>query len=130
MSAQWQNKLATGVLWLAGFLIIGILAAFLGYMLYKGLPVLSFDFIFGKPSDITAGGGVGPQFFNTFYILGLSMLFSVPLAVGQSWCRSTATRLMRCGPISPRPAKRPRLCSPTPIPGAIPPTSVPKSANG
>lgn len=82
MSAQWQNKLATGVLWLAGFLIIGILAAFLGYMLYKGLPVLSFDFIFGKPSDITAGGGVGPQFFNTFYILGLSMLFSVPLAVG------------------------------------------------
>ena len=82
MSAQWQNKLATGVLWLAGFLIIGILAVFLGYMLYKGLPVLSFDFIFGKPSDITAGGGVGPQFFNTFYILGLSMLFSVPLAVG------------------------------------------------
>ena len=82
MSAQWQNKLATGVLWLAGFLIIGILAAFLGYMLYKGIPVLSFDFIFGKPSDITAGGGVGPQFFNTFYILGLSMLFSVPLAVG------------------------------------------------
>nr|WP_320146443.1 phosphate ABC transporter permease PstA [uncultured Anaeromusa sp.] len=82
MSAQWQNKLATVLLWLAGFLIIGILAAFLGYMLYKGLPVLSFDFIFGKPSDITAGGGVGPQFFNTFYILGLSMLFSVPLAVG------------------------------------------------
>ncbi len=82
MSAQWQNKLATAILWAAGFLIIGILAAFLGYMLYKGLPVLSFDFIFGKPSDITAGGGVGPQFFNTFYILGLSMLFSVPLAVG------------------------------------------------
>ena len=77
MSAQWQNKLATVLLWLAGFLIIGILAAFLGYMLYKGLPVLSFDFIFGKPSDITAGGGVGPQFFNTFYILGLShALFS------------------------------------------------------
>ena len=82
MSAQWQNKLATAILWAAGFLIIGILTAFLGYMLYKGLPVLSFDFIFGKPSDITAGGGVGPQFFNTFYILGLSMLFSVPLAVG------------------------------------------------
>ena len=82
MSAQRRNKFAAGVLWLAGFLIIGILAAFLGYMLYKGLPVLSFDFIFGKPSDITAGGGVGPQFFNTFYILGLSMLFSVPLAVG------------------------------------------------
>ena len=82
MSAQWQNKLAKAILWAAGFLIIGILAAFLGYMLYKGLPVLSFDFIFGKPSDITAGGGVGPQFFNTFYILGLSMLFSVPLAVG------------------------------------------------
>ncbi len=34
------------------------------------------------PSDINAGGGVGPQLFNSFYILLLSMLFSIPIAVG------------------------------------------------
>ena len=82
MSARWSNHLATAVMWLAGILILGILIFFLGYMLFKGLPVLSWDFITGMPSDIRAGGGVGPQLFNSFYILTLFMLFSIPVAVG------------------------------------------------
>lgn len=82
MSARLINKLATVVMWLAAIVILGILIAFLVFILYKGVPVLSLDFIFGKPSEIQAGGGVGPQFFNSFYILFLSLLFSIPVAVG------------------------------------------------
>lgn len=79
---QLIDKLATAGMWLAGLLILGILAVFLFYILYKGLPVLSWSFISGRPSDISAGGGVGPQLFNSFYILLLSMLVSIPVAVG------------------------------------------------
>lgn len=82
MSARFQDKAATAVMWLAGLVILAILVTFLGYMLVKGLPVLSWDFITGPSSDINAGGGVGAQFFNSFYILALSMLFSIPVAVG------------------------------------------------
>lgn len=82
MSARIIDKLATMVMWLAATVILGILVAFLVYILYKGLPVLSWDFIFGKPSEIQAGGGVGPELFNSFYILFLSLLFSIPVAVG------------------------------------------------
>ena len=82
MSARMIDKLATMVMWLAAIVILGILLAFLAYILYKGVPVLSWDFIFGKPSEIEAGGGVGPQLFNSFYILFLSLLFSIPVAVG------------------------------------------------
>lgn len=82
MSARFYDKLATVVMWLSGIAILGILFMFLAYMLYKGLPVLSWDFITGMPSDIRAGGGVGPQLFNSFYILILSLLFSVPVALG------------------------------------------------
>lgn len=81
-SARSWDKAATAVMWLAGMLILIILISFLGYMLIKGMPVLSWNFITGMPSDINAGGGVGPQFFNSFYILALSMLFSIPAAVG------------------------------------------------
>lgn len=81
-SARSKDKLATAIMWLAGSFILIILVTFLGYMLIKGLPVLTWDFITGMPSDINAGGGVGPQLFNSFYILGLSMLFSIPAAVG------------------------------------------------
>lgn len=82
MSAKVFDKLATLLMWLSGIIILGILAAFLLFILYKGVPVLSWDFIFGKSSDIQAGGGVGAQLFNSFYILLLSLLVSIPLAIG------------------------------------------------
>ncbi|SFM17957.1 phosphate ABC transporter permease PstA [Pelosinus propionicus] len=82
MSAKVFDKLATLLMWLAGIIILGILAAFLLFILYKGVPVLSWEFISGKSSDIQAGGGVGAQLFNSFYILFLSLLVSIPLAIG------------------------------------------------
>ncbi|WP_413782487.1 phosphate ABC transporter permease PstA [Anaeroselena agilis] len=82
ISPKLIDQAADIVLWLAGLVILGILAAFLSYILYKGLPVLSWDFVTGMSTDVRAGGGVGPQLFNSFYILFLSMLFSIPVAVG------------------------------------------------
>lgn len=82
LSAKKENQLALLLLWGTGFFIMALLAAFLGYLLYKGIPVLSLHFIFGRSSDIMAGGGVGSQLFNSFYMLLLSMGVSIPLAVG------------------------------------------------
>lgn len=82
MNAKLENKIAKAGLWLIGLFILALLAAFLGYILYQGLPVLSFHFIFGKSSDIMAGGGVGGQLFNSFYMLFLSMAVSIPVAIG------------------------------------------------
>ncbi len=82
MNKKTQDKLAKTGLWLVGIFLVGILALFIGYMLYKGLPMLTPGFVFGMPSDTEAGGGVGPQLFNTVYILLLSMLFSIFIAVG------------------------------------------------
>ena len=82
MSPSFTDKLATFAMWVAALLIMGILFCFLGYMLIKGLPVLCWDFITGMSSDTRAGGGVGPQFFNSFYILLLSMTLALPVAIG------------------------------------------------
>lgn len=76
------DKLATGVLWAIGFLIILILGWFLYKILGAGIRYLTPHFIFGKPSEIRAGGGVGPMLFNSFYILFLSMAISVPIGLG------------------------------------------------
>lgn len=82
MDKKAQNQAAVFLLWLAGFSILGLLAVFIGYILYKGLPVLSLAFVFGKSSDILAGGGVGAQLFNSFYMLALSLVLSIPVGVG------------------------------------------------
>jgi phosphate transport system permease protein len=82
MRAKFMDKLATGIFWLAGTAVLGILAWFLIYILAKGLPQISWQFITTKPSDIMAGGGVAQPLFNSFYILVLSMLFSLPVSLG------------------------------------------------
>ena len=82
MNAKQIDRFVTVVLWGAGLIIIGVLTVFLGYILFKGVPVLSGHFIFGQSSDTSAGSGVGAQLFNTFYILFLSLIVSTPIAIG------------------------------------------------
>ncbi|TCP57820.1 phosphate ABC transporter membrane protein 2 (PhoT family) [Tumebacillus sp. BK434] len=82
MNTKLTDKLATGFFWAIGFLILGVLAWFLWYILSAGVPHLTPDFMFGKPEDVKAGGGVGPMLFNSFYILILSLLFSLPFGIG------------------------------------------------
>ena len=72
---------ATTVLWLMATSIIVLLAAFIGYMVYLGWSALSPSFIFGVPKERDAGGGVGPEIYNSFYILVLTLLFTIPIAV-------------------------------------------------
>lgn len=82
MNSRLTDHIATGIFWICGITILGILLTILSYIFYKGLPVLSWNFLFGMPSDIRAGGGVGPQLFNTLYILALSMICTIPIAIG------------------------------------------------
>ncbi|HYF95205.1 MAG TPA: phosphate ABC transporter permease PstA [Symbiobacteriaceae bacterium] len=80
--ARLADRIATVLLWAAGLLILAILAAFLIRILGRGLPHLSWQFLTTRPRSMEAGGGVGPELFNTFYITGLSLLFSLPVGVG------------------------------------------------
>jgi phosphate transport system permease protein len=82
MSSKTTDRIATIYFWTAGIIIILLLSWFLIRILGDGIPHLSWRFIFGKPEEIKAGGGVGPQLFNSFYILFLSLLISVPIGVG------------------------------------------------
>ncbi len=77
-----KDRLASGLLWGVGLLILAVLGWFLFYILGRGLPVLDLHFIFAKPKSVAAGGGVGPELFNTFYVTLLSLLFSLPVGIG------------------------------------------------
>lgn len=82
ISTRLKDRLATAVLWLSGLTILAILAAFLLRILGQGLPVLNWSFLTSKPRAMLPGGGIAPELFNTFYITGLSLLFSLPVGVG------------------------------------------------
>jgi phosphate transport system permease protein len=75
------NAVATVILWAMASSIIVMLAAFVLYLVYLGGHALSPSFIFGVPKETTAGGGIGPEIYNSFYILILTLLFTTPIAV-------------------------------------------------
>ncbi len=78
---KFIDAVATVVLWAMAVSIIVMLAAFIVYIAYLGWPALSPSFIFGVPRETTAGGGIGPEIFNSFYILVLTLAFTTPIAI-------------------------------------------------
>jgi phosphate transport system permease protein len=75
------DAIATLILWAMASSIIVMLAAFLLYMAFLGGHALTPSFLFGVPKETTAGGGIGPEIYNSFYILVLTLLFTTPIAV-------------------------------------------------
>ena len=75
------DAIATVVLWVMASSVIVMLAAFIIYMVYLGWSALTPSFIFGVPKETTAGGGIGPEIYNSFYILVLTLVITVPIAV-------------------------------------------------
>ncbi len=81
-SRRMLDKFATAALWTAASAVVGLLVIFVVYVFFKGASTISWHFLTGSPSASAAGGGVGPLIFNSFYILVLTLFFTVPIAIG------------------------------------------------
>ena len=82
MNPKVVDKIATTVLYIVSGIIIVILASLLGYILFKGVPHISWHFLTSPAQSFEAGGGIGIQLFNSFYLLVLAMLISTPISLG------------------------------------------------
>lgn len=82
MKAKTVDKIATSILYTISAFIVLLLLAFISYILYKGWDSLNLNFLFGKPKIDSAGGGIGPQLFNSFYMLIVSLLVTIPFGLG------------------------------------------------
>jgi phosphate transport system permease protein len=78
---NFNNRLFTIFVWGVSLFIVLFIIALLFLILEKGFPSLTWDFIFGLPSEMDAGGGIGPALFNSFYMLIISLLIAVPLGM-------------------------------------------------
>ena len=71
------------VLMLASTFLTGLLVVFLiSYVLIKGIPNLSIEFLITKPSYITEKIGILPDILNTVYIVLATLFIVLPLGVG------------------------------------------------
>jgi phosphate transport system permease protein len=71
-------KIALGGM--TGLLILPVILI-LGTLIYKGAPVISFEFLFTNPTNGMTAGGIFPALLGTILLVVVALLASVPLGV-------------------------------------------------
>ena len=84
-SLNARNRRTQGLIRLL-FMMMTILLALpviiiLAVLIYKGSPIISFDFLFSEPTDGMTAGGIFPALVGTIWLVTVALLASVPLGV-------------------------------------------------
>lgn len=80
--ASRRDKIGQGLYWFIALMVFAVVGWLFVTILKKGLTHLDWAFLTGLPSELEPGGGIGPFLFNSFYVLLLSLLISIPIGVG------------------------------------------------
>ena len=70
------------LMYLSAGIICLILLGLIGYILYRGLPHISIEFLTSKPSLIRETVGILPNILNTIYIILITLVIVLPIGVG------------------------------------------------
>ena len=82
MSAKTSEKIAFTLLKLCGFIVVAPIILILGFLLYKGLPAFSLEFLTGVPKMGLKEGGIFPAIVGTVLLVFLAIAIALPLGVG------------------------------------------------
>ncbi len=78
---HFSQRIAFGTFRLLSLMVAGILFAILGFIIYKGIGVINWQFLTTAPTDGMTAGGIWPAIVGTFYLMVGSALFAFPVGV-------------------------------------------------
>ncbi len=76
-----SQKIAFGIFSFLSYAIVAILFTILGFIIYKGIGVISWEFLTTAPTNGMTSGGIWPAIVGTFYLMVGSALFAFPVGV-------------------------------------------------
>lgn len=84
MSTHRKNmdRLLMGLMGLCSGITCLVLLMIIGYILYRGIPSLTWNLLSTEPNNLTGNIGVLPNILNTLYIIFVAMIIVLPLGVG------------------------------------------------
>jgi phosphate transport system permease protein len=92
LSPVVTQRVAVSFLWLLAGLTVGVLLFIIGFILWRGVPYLSFEFFTASPRSMGREGGVFPMIVGTLYVAGLAVLLAAPIGVGTAIYLTEYTR--------------------------------------
>ncbi|MDF9829710.1 phosphate ABC transporter permease PstA [Parabacteroides sp. PF5-6] len=78
---QLNQLIAFSIFRILGALIVGFLLLILGFIIWQGVGVISWDFLTTAPTDGMTAGGIYPAIVGTLYLVIGSMFIAFPLGV-------------------------------------------------
>lgn len=84
MSTHRKNmdRLLRGLMGLCSGITCLVLLMIIGYILYRGIPILTWNLLSTEPNNLTGNIGILPNILNTLYIIFVAMIIVLPLGVG------------------------------------------------
>jgi phosphate transport system permease protein len=82
ISARTSQKIAKIVIWAAALLVIVILLAIILYILIKGIPEISWEFLTEIPRNMGRSGGISSTIIGTLMVTAVAVLVATPFGVG------------------------------------------------
>jgi phosphate transport system permease protein len=92
ISAQTKQKIAYVCIGAAVILVLITLAIILLDIIIKGIPALSWEFIFGYPTNLGRAGGIFPAIVGTIYLVTGAILIALPIGIGATIYLAEYTR--------------------------------------
>lgn len=92
ISANQSQIIAKTLIWLAALLVIALLLVILLYILIKGIPSISWQFLSQIPSDMGRSGGILSPIIGTLLVTLLATIVATPLGIGTALYLTEYTR--------------------------------------
>jgi phosphate transport system permease protein len=99
--ARAVESVAKAITGLAAFLVIGLVVFIVGYIVYRGAPSISWEFLSQPPRKNMTEGGIWPAIWGTMLLTFWTAVFSLPIGVmagiylAEYAPRGTVTRVIR-----------------------------------
>ena len=81
MNTHRNDKIMEILFAMTGVITILILLIITGYILIKGIPYISFEFLLTNPIDAGESGGIFPMIVSTIYVSLLAVIFATPISL-------------------------------------------------
>lgn len=90
--AKRNDRAMTLVFWAAALSTVGLLVFIVGFILVRGLGVISLEFLLRSPERMGRAGGIFPSVVGTVVLTNLAVLIATPLGVGTAIYLTEYTR--------------------------------------
>ncbi|HBU12659.1 MAG TPA: phosphate ABC transporter permease PtsA [Clostridiales bacterium] len=71
-----------GIIYFCAILVVAVLFYMLAYIMVRGLPNVTWQFLSTAPSALNKTVGILPGVINTLYMIGITLLIATPIGVG------------------------------------------------